>query len=151
MASPIVTCLSDFGTTDGYAAEVKGVILSGIPEASIVDITHDIEPQDVEGARLAIARYWRRFPEGTVHLAVVDPGVGTSRLSLVVEAERRFLLGPDNGVLSPALLLPAARAVSLTAPPDGAPTFHGRGVDQRGVRERNSESAGRSWGRYIGG
>ncbi len=126
--TPPITLLTDFGTADGYVAEMKGVLLSHAPESPIVDLSHDIPPQDVELARLTIARYWRRFPEGTVHLAVVDPGVGTGRACLAVESDRRFLVGPDNGILSPALLLAGARAVALTIPPTASRTFHGRDV-----------------------
>jgi S-adenosylmethionine hydrolase len=82
----------------------------------------------VEGARLALARYWRRFPPGTVHVCVVDPGVGTARAALAVESHDRLLLGPDNGLLSPALLFQGTRVVSLPVPVGVAPTFHGRDV-----------------------
>jgi S-adenosyl-L-methionine hydrolase (adenosine-forming) len=125
---PVVTLLTDFGTADGYVAEMKGVILTRAPETTLVDVTHDIPPQDVECGRLALARYWRRFPPGTVHLAVVDPGVGSTRAALAVESDDRFLVGPDNGVLSPALLVAGARAVTLPIPSGAAPTFHGRDV-----------------------
>jgi len=125
---PIITLLTDFGTADGYVAEMKGVILSLAPEATLVDVSHDVTAHDVECGRLAVARYWRRFPPGAVHLAIVDPGVGSARAALAVESDDRFLVGPDNGVLSPALLLPGARAVTLPVPPTAAPTFHGRDV-----------------------
>jgi S-adenosylmethionine hydrolase len=125
---PVITLLSDFGTADGYVAEMMGVLHSMVPDARIVDASHDIPPQDVELARLTLARYWRRFPAGTVHLVVVDPGVGSSRAAIAVASEGRFLVGPDNGVLSPALLSRGARAVSLALPSDAAPTFHGRDV-----------------------
>ncbi|MEP7384240.1 MAG: SAM-dependent chlorinase/fluorinase [Gemmatimonadota bacterium] len=125
---PLITLLSDFGTADGYVAEVKGVLLSLARDAHVVDLTHEIPPQDVELARLTIARCWRRFPAGTVHLAVVDPGVGTARDCLAVESDGRFLVGPDNGILSPALLLAGARAVSIAVPPSASYTFHGRDV-----------------------
>lgn len=125
---PIVTLLSDFGTADGYVAEVKGTILARAPEAVLVDVAHDVTAHDVEAGRLALARYWRKFPTGTVHLAVVDPEVGSARRALAVQSDGRFLVGPDNGLLSPALLLAGARAVSLPVPPDAAPTFHGRDV-----------------------
>ena len=125
---PVVTLLTDFGTADGYVAEMKGVILTRAPEAQVVDVTHDIPPQDVEYGRLAVARYWRRFPEGTVHLAVVDPGVGSARAALAVESDGRWLVGPDNGLLSPALLVAGARAVALPVSASAAPTFHGRDV-----------------------
>jgi len=107
---------------------MKGVLLSRAPGATIVDITHDIAAQDVDGARLTVARVWRRFPAGTVHLVVVDPGVGSSRAALAVESDRRFLVGPDNGVLSPALLMTGVTAVALITHAGAAPTFHGRDV-----------------------
>ena len=125
---PIVTLLTDFGTADGYVAEMKGVLISGNPEATIIDVAHDVAPQDVEGARLAVARYWRRYPAGTVHLVVVDPGVGTDRAAIAVESDGRFLVGPDSGVLSPALLTADARVVRLPIPRAASPTFHGRDV-----------------------
>lgn len=125
---PIITLLTDFGTADGYVGEMKGVLLSLASDAEIVDITHEIPPQDVERARLTLARVWRRFPEGTVHLVVVDPGVGSSRAALAVSSNGRFLVGPDNGVLSPGLLLPGARAVALPLPPGASATFHGRDI-----------------------
>src|SRR4051794_31200451 len=100
----IITLTTDFGTADGYVGEMKGVLLSRAPDVNLVDITHDIPPQDVERARFTIARVWRRFPPGSVHLVVVDPGVGSQRGALAAQADERFLVGPDNGVLSPALL-----------------------------------------------
>jgi S-adenosylmethionine hydrolase len=124
----VVTLLTDFGTVDGYVAEMKGVILSGAPGVTLVDITHDIPPQDVERARLTVARMWRRFPPGTIHVVVVDPGVGSARASLCVSSDERFLIGPDNGVLSPSLLLPGARAIRLPVPASASSTFHGRDV-----------------------
>ena len=122
----IVTLLTDFGTADGYVGEMKGVLLSRAPDVCVVDITHDVPPQDVESGRLVLARIWRRFPTGTVHLAVVDPGVGSSRQALAVESDGRFLVGPDNGLLSPALLVAGARVVGLQVSSTASPTFHGR-------------------------
>lgn len=124
----IVTLITDFGTADGYVAEMKGVLLSGAPDVTIVDLTHDIPPQDVEAGRLALARSWRRFPEHTVHLVIVDPGVGSERAALAVASQGRFLIGPDNGVLSPALVAGGADVVSLPIPPHASATFHGRDV-----------------------
>jgi len=124
----IITLLTDFGTADGYVGEVKGVLLSGAPDATVVDITHDIPAQDVDSARLVVARVWRRFPSGTIHIVVVDPGVGSSRAALAVEADGRCLIGPDNGVLSPALLTAGARAAQLGVPAGASATFHGRDV-----------------------
>lgn len=125
---PLLTLLTDFGTADGYVGELKGVLFSRVPDARVVDITHDIAPQDVDGARLVLARVWRRFPPGTVHVVVIDPGVGTARAAIAVTSDGRALVGPDNGVLSPALLAPGARAVALPVPAGAAPTFHGRDV-----------------------
>jgi S-adenosylmethionine hydrolase len=124
----IITLLTDFGTADGYVGEMKGVLLTGAPEATLVDITHEIPAQDVETARLTLARVWRRFPPGTVHLVVVDPGVGTDRAALAVASDDRFFVGPDNGVLSPALLIAEARVVALETPSNASATFHGRDV-----------------------
>jgi S-adenosylmethionine hydrolase len=125
---PVITLLTDFGTADGYVGEMKGVLLARVPDATLVDITHEIPPQDVEAARLTVARVWRRFPPGTVHVVVVDPGVGTDRPALAVNSEDRWLVGPDNGVLSPALLASGASAVALDVPPNAAASFHGRDV-----------------------
>jgi hypothetical protein len=89
---PLITLLTDFGTADGYVGEMKGVLLARAPDATLVDITHEIPAQDVELARLTLARVWRRFPAGTVHLVVVDPGVGTDRAALAVKSDGRSSL-----------------------------------------------------------
>jgi S-adenosylmethionine hydrolase len=107
---------------------MKGVLLSQAPDIEVVDITHDIPPQDVERARLTLARVWRRFPNETVHVVVVDPGVGSSRAAIAVQSNERFLVGPDNGVLSAGLLFRDARVVELPVPPTASATFHGRDV-----------------------
>jgi hypothetical protein len=125
---PLITLLSDFGTADGYVAEMKGVLYSLVPDVRVVDISHDVPPHDIELARLTVARYWRRFPAGTIHLVIVDPGVGSARAGLAVSSDDRFLVGPDNGVLSPALLLADATVVSLPVPASASRTFHGRDV-----------------------
>ena len=124
----LITLITDFGTADGYVGEMKGVLLSLAPDADVVDITHDIAPQDVDHARLTLARVWRRFPPGTMHVVVVDPEVGSARAALAVSSDDRFLVGPDNGVLSPALLVAGVRAVELPLPPNASATFHGRDV-----------------------
>lgn len=123
-----ITLLTDFGTADGYVAELKGVLVSLAPGIPIVDLSHDIPPQDIAMARLTVARYWRRFPAGTVHMIVVDPGVGTSRAAIAIASEGRLLVGPDNGVLSPALFSLDARVVQLPIDPAASATFHGRDV-----------------------
>lgn len=124
----LITLFTDFGTADGYVAEMKGVLYELAPNVDVVDLSHDVPPQGVEHARLAVARYWRRFPANTVHVVVVDPGVGSERAALAVASDGRYLVGPDNGVLSPALLFGDARAVRLAVPAHAAPTFHGRDV-----------------------
>ena len=106
---PLITLLTDFGTADGYVAEMKGVLLSLVGEITLVDVSHALAPQDVMSARFVLERYWRRYPAGTVHVVVVDPEVGSSRAALAVAADHRFLLGPDNGVLSAALVVPGAK------------------------------------------
>lgn len=124
----LITILSDMGTVDGYVGEMKAELLTRAPRATVVDISHDIPAHDVDAGRITLERYWRKFPEGTVHLVVVDPGVGSSRACMAVASDGRFLVGPDNGILSPALLQKGARAVSIHVPPNAAPTFHGRDV-----------------------
>jgi S-adenosyl-L-methionine hydrolase (adenosine-forming) len=111
---------------------MKGVILSICPSADLVDLTHDITPQDVLGACLALEAALPFFPDGTVHLVVVDPGVGSARRPLALRAGRHYLVGPDNGALTPALRGGRWTAVALDAPeyrlPDVSRTFHGRDV-----------------------
>jgi S-adenosylmethionine hydrolase len=124
----IITLLSDFGSADGYVAEMMGVLYSLAPDAQVVEISHDIAPQDIARARLTLSRYWRRFPAGTVHVVVVDPGVGTRRAALAVESDGRFLVGPDNGVLSPGITLRESTVIELDVPGGASPTFHGRDV-----------------------
>lgn len=124
----IITLLTDFGTSDSYVAEVKGVLLSRAAGggAILVDVTHQVSPGDVRAGQFLLARAWHRFPPGTVHLAVVDPGVGTVRRALAAAAGGHWFVAPDNGLLS---FLPAgARWVSLPIPADAAPTFQGRDV-----------------------
>jgi S-adenosylmethionine hydrolase len=121
----IVALLTDFSTADSYVAEMKGVILSARPEATLVDVTHSIPPGDVRSGAHVLGRVWRRFPPGTVHLAVVDPGVGTTRAALAIAAHDRFFVGPDNGLFTP-VLGDASAIVELPTPPDASPTFHGR-------------------------
>ena len=96
----IITLLTDFGTADYFVGAVKGVILSSNPETRIVDLTHEIPPHDIEAAAFTLLAANSSFPAGTVHLAVVDPGVGSSRRPIVIEVHDQFFVGPDNGVFS---------------------------------------------------
>jgi S-adenosylmethionine hydrolase len=126
----IITLLTDFGSL--YPAAVKGVILSRAHDVTLVDIAHDIPPQDVRAGAFALLATAKYFPSGTIHLAVVDPGVGSERLSIAVESGGHFFVGPDNGLLMPAarsLGKPRAHEIALELldlPP--SPTFHGRDV-----------------------
>jgi S-adenosyl-L-methionine hydrolase (adenosine-forming) len=124
----IVTLLTDFGTADSYVAEMKGVILTRSPSTVLVDISHEVPPGDVRSAAYVLGRTWHRFPAATVHLVVVDPGVGTSRAALAFSAHDHWFVGPDNGVFTPVLHDAEVTAVMLTAPPGASNTFHGRDV-----------------------
>ena len=131
--TPIVTLLSDFGTRDGFVAAMKGVILEIAPTARLADATHDIAPGDVEAAAFVLHQYWRLFPPGTVHLAVVDPGVGTERRAVALEAEGRYVVAPDNGLITRVMgAVPTARCVEMSAAEywrsDPSMTFHGRDI-----------------------
>lgn len=122
-----ITLLTDFGTADGYVGAMKGAIAEIAPSVLIDDISHDIKAGDIIGGAFAVRRYWDRFPEGTVHVVVIDPGVGTDRRALLIEADGRFLIGPDNGVFTfPLMHAKSVRVFELKS--DGLPssTFHGR-------------------------
>jgi len=133
MSRPVITLTTDFGQMDGYVGAMKGVILSICPRAEMVDITHQIRPQAVQQAAYVLSTAAAYFPAGTVHLVVVDPGVGSERRPVAVQTERATYVGPDNGVLSLALHLdPARQAVHLTRPryrrSSISTTFHGRDI-----------------------
>jgi S-adenosylmethionine hydrolase len=123
---PLITLLTDFGTSDSYVAEVKGVLACGAPGVGVVDITHEIPPGDIDAAAYVFGRAWHRFPMGTVHLVIVDPGVGTERAALALSAQGSTFVGPDNGVLSGALERGPVQVVTLPVSSAAAPTFHGR-------------------------
>ena len=122
----IVTLLSDFGTVDSYVAEMRGVLSTYAPKATLVDITHDVSPGDVRAAQYILSRTWMFFPEGTIYVAVVDAGVGTERRVLGATRFGRYFLAPDNGLLS--FLSLNATFISIPVLPEAAPTFHGRDV-----------------------
>ena len=100
MKPPIITLLTDFGSQDYFVGAMKGVILSINPEARIVDITHEIPPQDIRAAAFNLLACYKFFPAGTIHVAVVDPGVGSARRPLVIESGGQLFVGPDNGIFS---------------------------------------------------
>ena len=126
MSRPLITLLTDFGTADSYVAEMKAALLAAVPEATLVDLTHAVPPGDLRAAAYLLGRTWHRFPRGTVHLAVVDPGVGTARAALAFGAGGHWFVGPDNGLFTPVLRDAAVEIVSLPLPATAAPTFHGR-------------------------
>ena len=97
---PLVTLLTDFGSADYFVAAMKGVILTANPLARIVDITHDIPPQDIEAAAFTLLAACPTFPAGTIHVGVVDPGVGSSRRAILIHAREQYFVGPDNGIFS---------------------------------------------------
>jgi S-adenosylmethionine hydrolase len=135
MPAPIITFTSDFGLSDWFVGVVHGVIHGLCPDARVVDLTHDIPPGHVARAAFVLEAAARDFPAGVVHLAVVDPGVGTDRRALVVEARGQAFVGPDNGVLEWALGDALARVHAVTeSRPFRQPvsrTFHARDVSHR--------------------
>ncbi len=131
-ARPMVTFLSDFGHDDWFVGVVHGVIGEVCPEVRVVNLSHEVEPGDIARAAFIVEAAAPDFPAGTVHLVVVDPGVGTDRRALVVRARDQWFVGPDNGVLDWALAAPGAEARSLTEERyfrhPVSRTFHGRDV-----------------------
>lgn len=134
----VLTLTTDFGTADGYVGAMKGVIAGIAPSARILDLTHALPPQDVRAAAYALYRAVRYYPPGSVHCAVVDPGVGTTRRAIALEtSDRQVLVGPDSGVFTlfyPPFVDDAPRAVELTESrwwrnaAEPSSTFHGRDV-----------------------
>ncbi|MCZ6676513.1 MAG: SAM-dependent chlorinase/fluorinase [Candidatus Poribacteria bacterium] len=131
--SEIITLTTDFGTSDLYVGVMKGVILNINPRAQIVDITHAIPPQDLNAAAFLIDSAYRYFPPGTVHVVVVDPGVGSERHPIACQTETAFFVCPDNGILT-RILRDASHtsAVTIENPdyclPRISNTFHGRDI-----------------------
>lgn len=130
---PVVTLLTDFGTTDYFVAAVKGVILTINPAATIVDITHEIPPQDIAAGAFTLLTCYRDFPAGTIHVGVVDPGVGSTRRAIVVNAGSQFFVGPDNGLFSYVLDTERShKTFQVTEEKyfrqSASSTFHGRDV-----------------------
>lgn len=129
MSGPLVTLLSDFGSRDGYVGAMRGVILSRCPDARLVDLSHEIPAGDVAAGAYVLRQAAPYFPPGAVHVAVVDPGVGSERRALACESGGHLWVAPDNGLLS-LVLAPDARAFELARAELWRPTvsavFHGR-------------------------
>src|SRR5919107_1939385 len=128
---PVIALLSDFGTRDHYVGMMKGVIIGICPDATLIDITHDIAPHDVLDGALELAASYKFFPAGTIFLAVVDPGVGSSRRGIAAEIGDYRFICPDNGLLSAVVRdVPPKKVVELTerryARPTVSRTFEGR-------------------------
>ena len=133
MARPVITLTTDFGSTDSFVGSMKGVILSIQPDAEIIDITHKVMPYDLLDGALAIGTAYQFFPPRTIHVVVVDPGVGTERRPLLVAAGQHYFVAPDNGVLSMVYQREEALAVRhITAEhyflQPVSNTFHGRDI-----------------------
>jgi len=131
--TPLVTLTTDFGTADGYVGAMKGVVLGIVPNVRLVDISHQIAPQDVRQAAFALYTATPFFPPDAIHLVVVDPGVGGARRAIAVRTSGGTLVGPDNGVFSYVMARDSVEAaVALTDPryhlPRVSHTFHGRDV-----------------------
>ena len=133
MSSRIITLTTDFGLRDPYVAEMKAAILSICPSAALVDVTHEVAPFNVRMGAYVLASAAPYFPKGTVHVAVVDPGVGTQRRALLIQTRQGFFIGPDNGLLVLAAEKQGITAIhEITNPkvmlPKVSSTFHGRDV-----------------------
>src|SRR5579883_689253 len=135
MKSPLITLTTDFGRASPYVAVMKGVILSINPQANIIDLTHEIRPQDVRHASYFLGTAVPYFPPGTIHVCVVDPGVGSERAAISITKNGRYFVGPDNGVFSKVLRCGEGEAIThkltqsrywrTNTPSD---TFHGRDI-----------------------
>jgi S-adenosylmethionine hydrolase len=127
----LVTLTTDFGIADGYVGAMKGVILSCAPNAQVIDIAHDVPKHDITAGAFTLAQAAPHFPDRTIHVAVVDPGVGGSRQPVIVDDGRQTFVGPDNGLFS--LVAPTPRAVYAIEEPqfrreESSATFHGRDI-----------------------
>jgi S-adenosylmethionine hydrolase len=128
----VITLTTDFGTADHFVGTMKGVILGIAPKAQIVDITHEIPPFELNEAAFVIAQAWRFFPKRTIHVVVIDPGVGSARRPIIVEAGGHYFIGPDNGVFSMIYESARIKVREISNPKyvrkEVSRTFHGRDV-----------------------
>ncbi len=129
----IITMTSDFGSKDAFVGSVKGVIFKIHPQAQIIDISNEINPQDIWEAAYTLKCAYTHFPKGTIHLAVVDPGVGSGRRPIIVVTESYYFVGPDNGLFTPIYQeAERLRVHHITSAhyflPSPGPTFHGRDI-----------------------
>ena len=131
LVRPLITLTTDFGLSDAYVATMKAAVLRELPDARLIDVTHQIPPQDLLCGAITLARAIDGFPAGTIHLAVVDPGVGTDRRILVAQINRQLVVCPDNGLITWSWRThPDSRAHELTWRPRrvASAVFHGRDI-----------------------
>jgi S-adenosylmethionine hydrolase len=129
----VITLTTDFGTSDWFVGTMKGIIAGIAPRCTVVDLTHDLPPGDIRGGAFALAASHRFFPKGTIHVAVVDPGVGSRRKAIAVQTANGVFVGPDNGVLSWALAKEKLKAIHALENEacflkPVSQTFHGRDI-----------------------
>lgn len=132
MQKKIVTLLTDFGTKYGYIGSIKGILKSHDPDVEIIDISHDIDPFDIREAAFSLHNYYSYYPKGTIHIAVVDPGVGSNRRPLLIRTAQHFFIGPDNGIFKFIFNREAYTAFELNAEKINmnkqSHTFHARDI-----------------------
>ena len=133
MGKPIITLLTDFGTKDLYVASIKGVILNINPHCTLVDITHEVRPHDIEEGAFILANTYSYFPKGTIHLSIVDPGVGGTRKPIFLVTQNYFFIGPDNGLFTFVAQREKIKQVVVLSKqkyflPKVSKTFHGRDI-----------------------
>ncbi len=132
MPRPIITLTTDFGHSDHYVGVMKGVILQIAPQAEIIDITHDLAAYEIGEAAFVVEQTYRYFPKKTIHVAVIDPGVGSARRPILVDAAGQYFIAPDNGVLTPVLNKEKHTAREMTSSKfflnPVSRTFHGRDI-----------------------
>jgi hypothetical protein len=156
---PLITLTTDYGTVDSYIGEIRGVLLGAVPGVTLVDIAHNIAPGDVRAAAYVLGRAWRSFPAGTVHLAVVDPGVGTGQAALAVRVQGHVFVAPDNGLLSGPLGSAMADAAGGSADvsrarslrPGGGGTRRGTASPGTGLALHRGPAAARHGGAALRG
>src|SRR5258705_10743939 len=113
--TPVITLTTDFGTSDHFVGVMKGVMLGICPNAHVVDISHEVRPFEITEGAFVISQAYQYFPKKTVHLVVVDPGVGTTRRPILMEAGGHYFVGPDNGVFSMVFTREKAKVREITA------------------------------------
>jgi S-adenosyl-L-methionine hydrolase (adenosine-forming) len=133
MRNPIITLLTDFGTKDHYVASMKGVILNINPQCILIDITHQVNPHDIQKGAFLLANTYSYFPKGTIHLSVVDPGVGGGRKAILLVTQNYFFVGPDNGLFTLIAQREKVKQVVVLTKrkyflPRVSMTFHGRDI-----------------------